>query len=322
MYRVAETQILPLVREGLFNERDAQGYPKFYPFVGHSAVSTTPIDATLPANQQVALQSAQESLVLLKNDHDTLPLKSDAKLAVVGPLSDARFKTSYSVGTTPTLPNAGLTPVQGIRSAGATSVYTATDGNVITLKSVANGRYLTQANTATPSVFADGADRDAAAKFESFAWGQEAYGYRSQVNGRWLQFAGNAINVGGTQAFGTKLHHAAVSHPPAAERRRHGFVRRRDLHRVLRRRLREPLLHQRPLPHDRSGDEPARRHRRAHQRRQRQGAEHGLDEVHHGDGAARPRAGDDVPDQRRQRVRGRRRRRAAAQQRGRRRRPV
>ena len=205
IYRVAKTQVLPLVRMGLFNERDANGYPKFYPFLGKSAASTTPLNSTLPAHQQVALQASQESLVLLKNDHNILPLSKDAKLAVVGPFSDTRFKTVYAVGQTPVLPNSGLTPAQGISAVFGPSVATASDGDVVALKSVATGQYLTQDTSAAPLVFANGADVTAATTFEAFDWGQGAFGYRSSTNGQWLQFIANplGVNVGGTQALGT-----------------------------------------------------------------------------------------------------------------------
>ncbi|WP_426595690.1 glycoside hydrolase family 3 C-terminal domain-containing protein [Cellulomonas sp. McL0617] len=202
VYRVAKTQVLPLVRMGLFNERDANGYPKFYPFLGKSAASTTPLDSTSPAHQQIALQSSQESLVLLKNDNNILPLSKSDKLAVVGPYSDTRFKTAYAVGNTPQLPNSGLTPVQGITSVFG-PVSAANDGNVVALKSVVNGQYLTQGAGAAPALTANGADAASAATFEAFDWGQTAFSYRSTINNQWLQYAANAVNVGGTQALGT-----------------------------------------------------------------------------------------------------------------------
>ncbi|HEV7421590.1 MAG TPA: glycoside hydrolase family 3 C-terminal domain-containing protein [Mycobacterium sp.] len=202
VYKVARRQVLPLVRMGLFNERDPQGYPKSYPFLDKSAATKTPIDSTVAAHQQVAMQAAHEGLVLLKNDGNILPLKANAKVTVVGALSDARFKTTRAA-TTPTLPNAGLTPVKGIAAAFGSDIPTATDGNVVALKSIATGQYLTHDTATAPAVFANAASLASAAKFETFAWGQQAYGYRSESTGGWLQFAQNNVNVGGVAAFGT-----------------------------------------------------------------------------------------------------------------------
>jgi len=47
-------------------------------------------DVDTPANRQVALEAARESIVLLKNDRHTLPLKSNVRsIAVVGPTADS-----------------------------------------------------------------------------------------------------------------------------------------------------------------------------------------------------------------------------------------
>ena len=44
-----------------------------------------------PAHQQLALDAARQSLVLLKNEHQTLPLsKSIRSVAVIGPTADER----------------------------------------------------------------------------------------------------------------------------------------------------------------------------------------------------------------------------------------
>ena len=47
-------------------------------------------DVDTPANRKLALDTARESIVLLKNDHNTLPLKSTTKsIAVIGPTADS-----------------------------------------------------------------------------------------------------------------------------------------------------------------------------------------------------------------------------------------
>jgi beta-glucosidase len=73
-------------------------------------------------NRALSLQAAQESIVLLKNINNTLPLKRDLKkIAVIGPTADsyAMLLGNYN-GT----PSKYVTPLQGIRNkvAGATQV--------------------------------------------------------------------------------------------------------------------------------------------------------------------------------------------------------
>jgi len=65
-------------------------------------------------NQQVALRAARESIVLLKNDRNALPLSKDIRsIAVIGPNADDDNLTRYRYG-----PNAikGVTVLQGIRN--------------------------------------------------------------------------------------------------------------------------------------------------------------------------------------------------------------
>lgn len=197
---LAKTQIVPLVRMGLFNERDAQGYPVNYPFLDLSAASGEVLDASRPEHQSTALRAAQESIVLLKNDQKTLPLKDDASLGIVGPVSDARFRTTRAVAT-PQLAGAGLTPLQGIAERAEKEVFSATDGNVVALRAVANGQYLRAGDG--DALTATGPQASEATSFEAFAWGQEGYSFRSEASGKWLQYLNGVVTVGGTQEFGT-----------------------------------------------------------------------------------------------------------------------
>jgi beta-glucosidase-like glycosyl hydrolase len=193
VYEVAKAQVTPLIRVGLFNEYDpVTGVPIDYPFADLSATAaTTPINWTVRSHQETALAAAQESIVLLKNQDAALPLSKDAAVAVVGPLSNARFPNTYANAVSvPGADNGGLTPLQGIDAVGRNIVGSATDGNVVRLKSVATGQYVTH-DPADPDnlAFADQATPATAASFEVFDWGQDAVSLRSTSNGRWVQFA-------------------------------------------------------------------------------------------------------------------------------------
>jgi len=64
-------------------------------------------------NQQVALRAARESMVLLKNERNVLPLSKDLhSIAVIGPNADDDSLTRYRYG-----PNGvkGITVLEGIR---------------------------------------------------------------------------------------------------------------------------------------------------------------------------------------------------------------
>src|SRR3712207_681560 len=77
-----------------------------------------------PAHRALSLRAARESVVLLKNENDTLPLRRDLKtLAVIGPNADA---PDVLLGNYNGTPSKSVTPLQGIRekvSAGTRVLY-------------------------------------------------------------------------------------------------------------------------------------------------------------------------------------------------------
>jgi beta-glucosidase len=67
-----------------------------------------------PAHRELALQAARESMVLLKNDNRTLPLKPDIRtVAVIGPNADA---LEVLLGNYNGTPSKYVTPLAGIKS--------------------------------------------------------------------------------------------------------------------------------------------------------------------------------------------------------------
>ena len=67
------------------------------------------------AHRALSLKAARESIVLLKNEHHTLPLKKDVKtIAVIGPNADA---PEVLLGNYSGRPSKSVTPLAGIRNA-------------------------------------------------------------------------------------------------------------------------------------------------------------------------------------------------------------
>lgn len=72
-----------------------------------------------PAHRQLSLQAARESIVLLKNQNNALPLKKDLKtIAVIGPLAD---NLGVLLGNYNGQPTRYVTPLAGIKAKVATS---------------------------------------------------------------------------------------------------------------------------------------------------------------------------------------------------------
>ena len=72
-----------------------------------------------PAHRELARQVARESIVLLKNDRNTLPLRKDlGTIAVIGPNAD---QWRMLLGNYNGIPKAPVTPLRGIRDALASS---------------------------------------------------------------------------------------------------------------------------------------------------------------------------------------------------------
>src|SRR6185436_12791537 len=68
-----------------------------------------------PANRELAHSTAQKSIVLLKNEKNTLPLKKDLKtIAVIGPNAN---EPQMLYGNYNGIPSFSVTPLQGIRNA-------------------------------------------------------------------------------------------------------------------------------------------------------------------------------------------------------------
>src|SRR5262245_64498084 len=74
---------------------------------------------TAPAPRELALKTARESIVLLKNDNNTLPLVGNTRsIAVIGPNADA---PEVLLGNYNGQPTKSVTPLAGIKAKVGTS---------------------------------------------------------------------------------------------------------------------------------------------------------------------------------------------------------
>lgn len=119
------TSLIPAVKQGLISEAEIDKSvkrlfearfrlgmfdpPEMVPY------SRIPLEANDSAtHRDLALKAARESIVLLKNEKDILPLKKDVKtIAVIGPNADS---LEALVGNYNGVPSKFVTPLEGIRN--------------------------------------------------------------------------------------------------------------------------------------------------------------------------------------------------------------
>lgn len=183
------------VRTGCFNpDNDADGKPDGYIYadlaLGANGAGTTEENKINSVNnaesQGVALQAAQQSIVLLKNNN-LLPLKKKAvtakkQLNVVGAFADARFKTVYSTAT-PQVTNSNQTPLTALQQYVGEDKVTFSEANKVVAIKSSNGKYLSVDEAGNISLV----DQcDDTCWFELYSWGQDGYSFKSLSNGKWL----------------------------------------------------------------------------------------------------------------------------------------
>ncbi len=155
---------------------------------GGPYASITPDVINSAEHQQLARQTADEAIVLLKNAHDTLPLNSAGtrNVAVLGPLGDTLYSDWYA-GHLPYQ----VTTLDGIRERlGPSATVTGVDGaDRIALRDTATGRYVTATGTTDADrVAATASSASAATQFDVVDWGQDVVTLRSVANGRYLGY--------------------------------------------------------------------------------------------------------------------------------------
>jgi beta-glucosidase len=139
-----------------------------------------------PAHQRLARKTADEAMVLLKNDHSALPLNAarTKKVAVIGQLEKTLYTDWYS-GTMPYK----VTPLDAIseKLAGRGSVAETEGVDRIALKEITSGKYVTAGAAADGAVLkVNGTTPGPTQQFDVFDWGQGVLTLRSVANGKYV----------------------------------------------------------------------------------------------------------------------------------------
>jgi beta-glucosidase len=147
-----------------------------------------------PAHRKLAKEAASDSMVLLKNSQQLLPLDRSAarKIAVVGPLADTLYTDWYS-GKMPY----EVTPLQGIREqVGSQADVVFSEGvDRIALKDRSSGRYVAGgAGEAGGALRLDGTSPETNAQFDVLDWGEGILTLRNVANGRFVGMQGGGFH--------------------------------------------------------------------------------------------------------------------------------
>ncbi len=154
------------------------------------------------AHRALSRQAADQGMVLLKNDHQALPLNpaSTKKVAVIGPLENTLYNDWYS-GNLPYK----VTPLDGItQRLGAGATVTGTEGvDRVALKDAATGRYVTAGTGASGAKLAETATTaDPATQFDTFGWGSGILTLRAVANGKYVNYENGGFVNDQTQPNG------------------------------------------------------------------------------------------------------------------------
>ncbi len=182
-------------RTGIYDERDANGLSKFYPFNDVAANGGKKVNFESKSSQDVALRNAQEGVVLLKNNNGALPLAKNAKLGVYGPFAKAVNSGIYAVAVNDYAgrgEEAGNNALESIQKRTQDAAFDL-GLNQVTIQVGGSYLYVDPADTADGILqLKTAADFQAAADKTGYYFGildngQDAVSIYAYGNGRWLR---------------------------------------------------------------------------------------------------------------------------------------
>jgi beta-glucosidase len=174
-----------------------------------TVIPPNPAPHELQSSKDLALLAAREQVVLLRNDHDLLPLSPEraGRVAVIGPLGDVNLRDYYSPRPTDAQ---RVTPLQGIvGKLGADRVTFDNGADIVAWRNVRYGTFVTaQTGSApmtadyTPSAqpvdggfaLGDGTHVGAAQAFQIYDWGYDQHLFRSVATGTYVNTDQSIVN--------------------------------------------------------------------------------------------------------------------------------
>ncbi|MFP4662246.1 MAG: glycoside hydrolase family 3 C-terminal domain-containing protein [Halanaerobiales bacterium] len=152
-------------------------------------------------HNELALEAARESIVLLKNENNVLPLNTDAlnKVAVIGLLGDVVYRDWY----TGALPYK-VTPLEGIQNKLGDKELIFTDcTDQVTLKSLANNKYILpdiEEKLKAEDELVNMKGNDIIYDFNDWGWGR--YTLKSHVTGKYVTSANDVLSASAEEVYG------------------------------------------------------------------------------------------------------------------------
>ncbi len=165
-----------------------------YPYL-QLCKDAVPLNSNDNGHKAVALQAAEESIVLLKNTGGLLPIPSDKNILVTGILSNTLIKPFYAVDGLKEFEHAHLTPCEALKEYVGERAKVVFDDNLslttVYLKSEKNQKYL-KVNSDN-CLYASEDNTDSATLFQIIDWGQDVYSVRKAFTNEYMQYKDSGI---------------------------------------------------------------------------------------------------------------------------------
>lgn len=175
------------LRTGLYSQKE-------YPYT-RLCKDYTPLNSSDNGHKAVAMQAAEEGIVLLKNTGNLLPLSPDKNVLVTGILADTLIKPFYAVLGEKDFEHAHLTLYEAVKERAGEGVAVTYDDNLfltnVYLRSETNQKYLKI--EADGYLYASADDTASATMLQIIDWGQDVYSIRKAFTHEYMQYNGSDI---------------------------------------------------------------------------------------------------------------------------------